>query len=156
MSSSASFEVEINTEYRTAVRFPAWMILSVFSAVALAALAARIKSDERGSDAKWAMAVASISMCVGLLATAAYLFIRGIFVGQIPEAIMVRSRGQHAWSGLAAFSRPGSFCHAAFCSVFVCVSLKIPYPSRFILFPFSSCHRSPQCWPFGALDCRPL
>ena len=86
---SSSFEIEINTEYRTAVRFPAWMLLTVFSAVALAALAARIKSDERNADARWAMAVTTLSMIVGSLGTAAYLFIRGIFVGQLPEAVMV-------------------------------------------------------------------
>jgi len=87
--SATSFEVEINTEYRTAVRFPAWMVLTVFSAVSLVSLAARIKADERGSEERWAMAVTSLSTCVGLLGCAAYLFIRGIYVGQIPEAVMV-------------------------------------------------------------------
>mmetsp|Transcript_4198 Transcript_4198/g.8555 ORF Transcript_4198/g.8555 Transcript_4198/m.8555 type:complete len:284 (-) Transcript_4198:370-1221(-) len=87
--SATSFEVEINTEYRTAVRFPAWMVLTVFSAVSLVSLAARIKADERGSEERWAMAVTSLSTCVGLLGCAAYLFIRGIYVGQIPEAVMI-------------------------------------------------------------------
>ena len=87
--STSSFEIEINTEYRTAVRFPAWMVLSVFSAVALISLAARVKADERGSEERWAMAVTSLSLIVGLLGTAGYLFIRGIYVGQLPEAVMV-------------------------------------------------------------------
>jgi hypothetical protein len=90
MTDAFSTTIEINTKYRTAVRFPAWMSLTVFSAVALAALSARIKSDARDADAKWAMAVVSLSMILGLLGTSAYLFIRGIYVGQIPEAVMVR------------------------------------------------------------------
>ena len=85
----SSFEVEINTEYRTAIRFPAWMVLTVFSAVSLVSIVARIKPDDRGSEEKWALAVTSLSMIVGFLGTAAYLFIRGIYVGQIPEAVMV-------------------------------------------------------------------
>ena len=92
----SSFEVEINTEYRTAVRFPAWMTLTVFSIVALVSLSARVKAEERGSEEKWALAVISISMCIGGLATMAYLFIRGIFVGQLPEAVMVRKTCIHA------------------------------------------------------------
>ena len=91
MSSTHSFEVEMNTEYRTAVRFPAWMVLAVFSAVALAALSARIDKDERGADAKWALAVIILSMIFGTLGNLGYLFVRGIFVGQLPEAVLVRS-----------------------------------------------------------------
>ena len=90
MSSTHSFEVEMNTEYRTAVRFPAWMVLAVFSAVALAALSARIDKDERGADAKWALAVIILSMIFGTLGNLGYLFVRGIFVGQLPEAVLVR------------------------------------------------------------------
>lgn len=88
---TASFEVEINTEYRSAVRFPAWIALSIFSGAALISLAARVKSSERGSEERWALAVTSLSLIFGLLSTAAYLIIRSIFAGQLPEGAMVRT-----------------------------------------------------------------
>lgn len=136
MSGSAtSFEVEINTEYRTAVRFPAWMVLTVFSAVSLTSIAARISPDERGSEERWAMAVASLSMCIGLLGTAAYLFIRGIYVGQIPEAIMV--------SETLLPSAGGG-----------CMPSRLVYSLTAVRFCIN--RRLPSSWPFGALGCPPL
>ena len=65
------------------------MVLTVFSAVALCALTAREKADDRESKERWAMAVTCLSLIMGILGTAAYLLVRSIFVGQLPEAVMV-------------------------------------------------------------------
>jgi hypothetical protein len=85
-----SVQVEFNTEYQNAHRFPAWMALSVFSIVCLAAIGAESTRDERDAAIKWSLAVASMSMIVSFLAVVAYLMARGVFVGQTPETALVR------------------------------------------------------------------
>jgi hypothetical protein len=84
-----SVQVEFNTEYQNAHRFPAWMALSVFSIVCLAAIGAESTRDERDAAIKWSLAVASMSMIVSFLAVVAYLVARGVFVGQTPETALV-------------------------------------------------------------------
>jgi hypothetical protein len=136
--STHSFEVELNTEYRTAVRFPAWMVLSVFSAVALAAVASRFKKDDRGADVRWALAVTTLSMIFGLFGNLGYLFVRGIFVGQLPEMVLVSANciltgkgGTPWWMGLY---------------------LQL---ARFFYLPCPF-YRLPWSLPFGVWDCQPL
>eukprot|EP00527_Entomoneis_sp_CCMP2396_P004835 CAMPEP_0198141170 /NCGR_PEP_ID=MMETSP1443-20131203/4214_1 /TAXON_ID=186043 /ORGANISM="Entomoneis sp., Strain CCMP2396" /LENGTH=328 /DNA_ID=CAMNT_0043803821 /DNA_START=167 /DNA_END=1153 /DNA_ORIENTATION=- len=82
-------DIQLDMEYKGAVRFPAWVGLAVCSAICMAAFCSETPSDERKSDQRWALAVYSISMCVSVIATLAYLFVRGIFAGQIFETGMV-------------------------------------------------------------------
>ena len=85
-SSPRTVTLEVNTDYSDAARFPAWVALMVFSIVCLAALESRkglFSADSAGE--KWALAVCLMSMLFAFLAVVAYLIMRSIFVGQIPE-----------------------------------------------------------------------
>jgi hypothetical protein len=83
----SAFPIEMNTEYHSAHRFPAWMALTIFSAVCLAAIAS--DTVHRDAAEKWTLAVTCLSMILSFLAVCAYLFMRGPFVGQIPEAAIL-------------------------------------------------------------------
>jgi cytochrome bd-type quinol oxidase subunit 1 len=89
-ATTTTLELEMNTDM-SAARFPIWMALSIFSAVALAAVTSTSEKSERESDDKWVLSVCIISMSLSFIATAAYLFGRSLFVGQKPEAVMVRA-----------------------------------------------------------------
>ena len=83
---STTVTLEINTDVSNAARFPAWMALTVFSIVCLAALQSRaglFSADAAGE--KWALAVCLMSMIFSFMAVVAYLVARGLFVGQLPE-----------------------------------------------------------------------
>ena len=85
-TSPRTVTLEVNTDYSDAARFPAWVALMVFSIVCLAALESRkglFSADSAGE--KWALAVCLMSMIFAFLAVVAYLMMRSIFVGQIPE-----------------------------------------------------------------------
>mmetsp|Transcript_17367 Transcript_17367/g.47413 ORF Transcript_17367/g.47413 Transcript_17367/m.47413 type:complete len:312 (-) Transcript_17367:281-1216(-) len=82
-------QVEMNYDYATAERFPAWISLAVFSAICMAAFCSEVNSEYRGSDEKWVLAVYCISMSVATLASVAYLMVRSIFSGTIIEITMV-------------------------------------------------------------------
>ena len=85
-TSPRTVTLEINTDYSEAARFPAWVALTVFSIVCLAALESRkglFSADSAGE--KWALAVFLMSMIFSFLAVVAYLMMRAIFVGQLPE-----------------------------------------------------------------------
>lgn len=85
----STFSVDINTDYQspTAVRFPVWIAMFVFSTVCLAATASTLK--DRGSWENWVLSVTILSMILSFAAVAAYLFSRSIFVGQHPEGILI-------------------------------------------------------------------
>lgn len=86
--------LELNTEYQSAERFPAWMALSVFSAICLAGTTSQRGGDRDAAD-KWVLAATSMSMILGFFAVLAYLFVRHLFVAQIPELIWVRASCIH-------------------------------------------------------------
>lgn len=75
---------------RNAHRFPAWMSLAVFSAVCVAALDAR--RDIFNANDTWPFVVACLSLILGFGAVVAYLMYRPVFVGQLPEIVVVSSR----------------------------------------------------------------
>ena len=84
-------QIEVNTDYQGAIRFPAWVCLTIFSGVCMVAAATELPSDQRGSEERWTITVAAISMSVSAVATLLYLFARGIFLGSpIAEGVMVR------------------------------------------------------------------
>ena len=94
MTMTSVQDLQMNTDM-TAVRFPAWIGLTVTSAICMAAFCSEIDKEGRGSDEKWSLAVYSISMCVAVLSSVAYLFVRGLFVGQIFEMVMVCAFDKH-------------------------------------------------------------
>ena len=88
--SNGNISIEVNTDYQGAIRFPAWICLAVFSGVCLVAASTELDSEDRGSEERWTMTVSAISMSVSIVATLAYLFVRGIFLGTpIAEGVMV-------------------------------------------------------------------
>lgn len=97
---SSTVTIQLNTEYQSAVRFPAWIALTTFSAICVAALDAGDKSTG------WCMAVAIISMCLSFFATAAYLLARHLFVGQTVEAALVTSILAFWGAGLPVIMNP--------------------------------------------------
>lgn len=90
---STTASIELNLDYQSAHRFPAWMALAVFSAVCLAAVNSQQTAGNRSAGDKWVLSVTIISMCVSFLAVVAYLMVRHLFVAQIPEYIVVRGWG---------------------------------------------------------------
>lgn len=91
MTSNAvqNLQIEVNTDYQGAIRFPAWFALSVFSIVCLVASTSEVSSESRGSEERWTITVAAISMCVSMAATCAYLFVRQLIMGSpLVEGVM--------------------------------------------------------------------
>mmetsp|Transcript_23724 Transcript_23724/g.49253 ORF Transcript_23724/g.49253 Transcript_23724/m.49253 type:complete len:321 (-) Transcript_23724:225-1187(-) len=80
--------VQVNMDYQSHERFPAWIALSVFSAICLAAFCSEIESKFRESEEKWCLAVYCISMIMAIFASVGYLLVRGIFVGTLFEIAM--------------------------------------------------------------------
>ena len=70
--------------HRRARRLPAWVALTIFSIVVLAAMSSRGFAT---AAEKWAIAVASISVTFSLFATVAYFvpYARDKIVGEVPE-----------------------------------------------------------------------
>jgi hypothetical protein len=69
--------IEVDTEYKTAHRFPAWVALSVFSAICLAATS----ESKSTSQQKYVLSVTIISMCLAFFSACFYLLARKQFVG---------------------------------------------------------------------------
>jgi hypothetical protein len=84
-----STSIEMNTDYQSAIRFPAWMSLSIFSTICVIAICTKVPSEDRTGEMKWTLAVAVLSMVMAFLAVLAYLFCRSLYVAQTPEAGMV-------------------------------------------------------------------
>lgn len=82
-ATSSTVTIQLNTDYQSAVRFPAWIALTTFSAICVAAL------DTGDKSTGWCMAVCVISMCLAFFATVAYLTARHLFVGTTVEAAWV-------------------------------------------------------------------
>jgi hypothetical protein len=83
-------QVEINTDYQNAERFPAWIALSVFSAVCLAAVNSRASNTARTAADKWVLSVVCLSMILSIVAVGMYLMMRSVFVGEMFEMGLVR------------------------------------------------------------------
>jgi len=77
-------------EYQNAQRFPGWLGLSVFSAVCLAAANSQSDKSERDASEKWIMSVSIVSMVLSFFAVLGYLFVRHLFVANVPEMGTVR------------------------------------------------------------------
>lgn len=80
----SSFLTQLN-----AARFPGWMALTVFSAICLAALNAQ--TVDRQPAEKWVLAATIISMTISLASVSGYLCWRHLYVGLLPEMIVVRT-----------------------------------------------------------------
>lgn len=83
--------LQVNYDYQNAQRFPAWMALSVFSAVCLAAANSQQKITGREAADKWVLAVTIVSMTFSFISVLAYLFVRHLYVANLPEMGVVRS-----------------------------------------------------------------
>jgi hypothetical protein len=81
-------EQQQGTTTESAIRFPAWVALSVLSVVAWVAMIGR--RHEMNSSEKWALSVTTLSMVLGILSTLSYLYARHLFTSQLPEIVMVR------------------------------------------------------------------
>ena len=72
----------------SAVRFPAWVGLLIFSAISLIATLAH---DHKNDGArKWTIVVTTLSTVLAIVSVFGYLFRRGVFMGQLPETVLVR------------------------------------------------------------------
>jgi hypothetical protein len=81
-------EQQQGTTTESAIRFPAWVALTVFSVVAWVAMLGR--RHEMNSSEKWGISVTTLSMVLGILSTLSYLYARHLFASQLPEIVMVR------------------------------------------------------------------
>jgi len=72
-------KVELNTDYQTAQRFPAWIVLTVFSAVCLAGVESQYPSQPTAGH-KWSLAVTIISLVLSFVSVAFYLLARHLFI----------------------------------------------------------------------------
>ena len=84
-------QIEINTDYQNAERFPAWIMLAASSAVCLAAVTAQSSSTARTTADKWVLSVVCVSMILSIVAVGMYLAMRSVFVGEITEMGLVRT-----------------------------------------------------------------
>jgi hypothetical protein len=82
--------IHLDTEYKTAIRFPSWLALMVFSIICLASMVAQTDPEDRRSEDQWALAVAAMSICISFSAVCGYLCVRSLFIAQVPEVAMVR------------------------------------------------------------------
>jgi hypothetical protein len=87
--------INLDTEYKTAIRFPSWLALMVFSIICLASMVSQSSPGEaaegRRSEEKWAIAITAISVCISFAAVCCYLCVRSLFIAQVPEVAMVRT-----------------------------------------------------------------
>jgi hypothetical protein len=72
----------------SAVRFPAWVGLLIFSAISL--IATLTHGHNMDGAQKWTILVTTLSTVLGIVSVFGYLFSRGIFMGQLPETVLVR------------------------------------------------------------------
>lgn len=89
-SDESNSPIQINYDYQNAQRFPAWMALSVFSAICLAAVNAQQQITGRNKADKWVLSVTIVSMILSFCSVLAYLCIRHLYVANIPEMALVR------------------------------------------------------------------
>ena len=87
---TTTLTVQLNTDMTAAQRFPAWLLLTVTSAICVIALQSRRGIfDVDGPGEAWVLSVGIISFFFSLASVIMYLCFRGVFVGAIPEAVMV-------------------------------------------------------------------
>jgi hypothetical protein len=70
------------------VRFPAWVGLLIFSAIAL--IASLTLGHPMDGPLKWTIVLTTLSTVFAIVSVFGYLFSRGIFMGQLPETVLVR------------------------------------------------------------------
>jgi len=71
-------------------RFPKWIALFVLSLVAWFATIAGVQRHQMDRPEKWALTATTLSVVFGGIGVFAYVFLRGLFMGQIPEVVTVR------------------------------------------------------------------
>lgn len=71
--------VELNTEYQSAQRFPAWIVLTAFSAVCLVGVESQYPPVPTAGH-KWSLAVTIISLVLSFVSVAFYLLARHLFI----------------------------------------------------------------------------
>lgn len=88
---TTTLTVQLHTDMSAAQRFPAWLLLTVSSVICVIALQSRRGIfDVDGPGEAWVLSVGIISFFFSLAAVIMYLCFRAVFVGAIPEAVMVR------------------------------------------------------------------
>ena len=70
-------------------RFPQWIALTVLSLVAWLATIGGVKRHQMDRPEKWALAATTLSVVFATMGVLCYLFERGVFMGELPEAVLV-------------------------------------------------------------------
>lgn len=78
----------ILTQYN-AGRFPKWIALSVLSLIAWLATLGGVQRHQMDTAEKWALATTTLSVVFAVLGVLCYLFARGMFMGELPEVVLV-------------------------------------------------------------------
>lgn len=73
----------------SAGRFPKWIALSVLSLVAWFATIGGVQRHQMDRPEKWALAATTLSVVFAVLGVLCYMFGRGVFMGQLPEVVLV-------------------------------------------------------------------
>ena len=76
--------------YNNAGRFPKWIALSVVSLVAWLATLGGLERHQMDRAEKWAISATTLCLVFAILGVLCYLFSRGLFMGEIPEVVLVR------------------------------------------------------------------
>jgi hypothetical protein len=80
--------------YNSAGRFPKWIALSVMSLIAWLATLGGLHRHQMDRAEKWAISATTISLVFAILGVLCYLFSRGLFMGELPEIVLVRDFGE--------------------------------------------------------------
>ncbi len=80
---------EILEQYN-AGRFPKWIALAVLNFIAWLATLGGVKRHQMNSSERWALAATTLSVVFAVLGVLCYLFSRGMFMGELPEVVLVR------------------------------------------------------------------
>jgi H+/gluconate symporter-like permease len=73
-------------------RFPKWIALAVLSLVAWFATIGGVQRHQMDRSEKWALTATTLSVVFATLGVLCYLFARGVFMGQLPEVVVVSLR----------------------------------------------------------------
>lgn len=82
-------------------RFPKWIALAVFSTVAWFAVIGGVQRHQMDSSEKWALSATTLSVVFAVMGVLCYIFARGMFMGQLPEVVLVSRRIQLVIRGLS-------------------------------------------------------
>jgi hypothetical protein len=73
----------------SAGRFPKWIALAVLSLVAWLATIGGVTRHQMDRPEKWALTATTLSLVFATLGVLCYFFGRGMFMGQLPEVVLV-------------------------------------------------------------------